>query len=56
VETKKTAIMITVTVANPTICRRSRAAPRSQRTISDARAISQPRPTTVDQKYDSARS
>ena len=32
-----TAIMITVTVANPTICRRSRGVPRRQRTISDAR-------------------
>jgi hypothetical protein len=48
--------MITVTVANPTICRRSRPVPRRQRTVSDARAISQPRPTTVDQKYHSARS
>jgi hypothetical protein len=53
VERKSTAIMIKVTVANPRICRRSRAVPRRHRTISDARAISQPRPTTVDQKYHS---
>ena len=54
-ETKNTAIMTTVTVVNPTIWRRSRAVPRRQRTISDARAISQPRLTRVDQKYDSER-
>ena len=42
--------MITVTVANPAICRRSRGEARRQRTISDATVVSQPRPTTVDQK------
>jgi hypothetical protein len=54
VETKNTAIMTTVTVVNPTIWRRSGVVPRRQRTISDVRAISQPRLTRVDQKYDSA--
>jgi hypothetical protein len=53
---KATAIMITVTMANPTVCRRSTGVPRRQRTISDARAISQPRPITVDQKYHSYKS
>ena len=53
-ETKNTAIITTVTVVNPTIWRRSSAVLRRQRTISDARAISQPRLTRVDQKYDSA--
>ena len=51
---KLTAIMITVTVANPTICLRSRRLPRRQRTNSDARAISSLRTITVDPTYHSS--
>ena len=53
---KLTAIMTTVTAANPTICRRIRGVPLRQRTISEARAISQPIAITLDEKYHSDRS